>query len=430
MSQEEIYDAVIVGAGPAGAACAYTLAKAGREVVLLERGDAPGSKNVSGGRFYTYALDMLEPGLFEEAPLERRVTREQIMMLAGNRSVNIEYHDPSFNAPDRTPMSCTVLRARFDEWLAGKAEDEGALLACGVRVDDLLEQNGKVVGVRAGEDEMPARVVIAADGVNSLMAQKAGLIPEIQSAHVGVGVKEIIELPPETIEERFNLEQGEGAARVVLGCTNGVHGGGFLYTNSDCISLGCVFSPEQVTKRGRSVHDIFQEYKLHPSISSLLKGGETVEYGAHLVSEAGYRGIPQKLHKPGFMMIGDAAGTVINTGYTIRGIDLAIISGIAAARAILAASDPSEAGAGYLRELENLKLLPTMKAVDGYFDVLETEWLYDKAPLLAGDVFSSLFTVNNEVPQGMRKVMTGLLKKHGLSLWQLARFGFKGVRSI
>lgn len=430
MSQEQEFDAVIIGAGPAGAACAYRLAKAGREVVLLERGDAPGSKNVSGGRFYTYALDLLDPELIEEAPLERKVTCEQIMMLADDRSINIEYRDPSFNKPGQTPMSCTVLRARFDEWLATQAEEQGAMLACGVRVDDLIQENGKVVGVQAGDEEMRAKIIIAADGVNSLMAQKAGLIDEIPAHNVGVGVKEIIELPVKTIEERFQLKPEEGAARVVLGCTDGIHGGGSLYTNSDCISLGCVFSPEAVAQRGCSVHELFQQFKLHPAIHALIEDGETMEYGAHLVSEAGYRGVPGTLHKPGFLMVGDAAGTVINTGYTIRGIDLAILSGIAAAEAILAAPEASEAGPGYAAELESLKLLPIMKAVDGYFDIMETPWLYDRAPLLAGDLFHELFSVTHKVPRKLKKIVADGMRARELSWWQLLKLGFKGVRKI
>ncbi|NLB18627.1 MAG: FAD-dependent oxidoreductase, partial [Syntrophomonadaceae bacterium] len=96
MSEEEKYDAIIVGAGPAGSACAYTLAREGKSVLLIERGDTPGSKNVTGGRLYTYALEMLDKGLYEEAALERKVVHEQIMMLGGDRSITIDYHDPSY----------------------------------------------------------------------------------------------------------------------------------------------------------------------------------------------------------------------------------------------------------------------------------------------------------------------------------------------
>jgi electron transfer flavoprotein-quinone oxidoreductase len=430
LSNEDKFDAIIIGAGPAGSACAYTLAKEGKNVLMIERGDTPGGKNVTGGRLYSYALELLEPGLFEEAALERKVTHEQIMMLSGNRAISIDYHNPAFNEESKPPLSYTVLRASFDEWLAGKAEEIGAMVVCGIKVDELIEQDGKIVGVIAGDDEMYADVVIAADGVNSFLAQKAGLIPDISKETVGVGVKEVIELPAQSIEERFNLKADEGAARMLLGCTEGIHGGGFLYTNKDSISLGAVFMPEEAAHQQKSVHEIFQELKMHPSIYPSIEGGETIEYSAHLVSEAGWRGIPQKLYRDGFLMVGDAAGFVINTGYSIRGIDLAIVSGIAAARAIISASDVTAIGSSYLKELNNLKLLPTMKAVDGYFDILETNWLYDKVPNLANDIFDSLFSITGEVPPKISKSISGSIKANGLSIWQFIKLGIKGVRSL
>jgi electron transfer flavoprotein-quinone oxidoreductase len=217
---------------------------------------------------------------------------------------------------------------------------------------------------------------------------------------------------------------------MILGCTNGIHGGGFLYTNKNSISLGCVFMPEEAAKHKKSVHEIFQDMKMHPAIYPLIEGGQTIEYGAHLVSEAGCRGIPKKICREGFLMIGDAAGFVINTGYSIRGIDLAIVSGIAAARAIIAAQNTAAIGPLYMEELKKTKLIPTMKAVDGYFDILETPWIYDKVPNLANDVFNSLFTVTNEVPGSIRKNVIRLIKENGLSVWGLMKLGFKGVKSL
>lgn len=430
MSNEDKFDVIIVGAGPAGSACAYTLAKEGKTVLVIERGDTPGCKNVTGGRFYTYALEMLGQGLWEEAVLERKVTHEQIMMLSGEQSICIDYHNPFFNQDGKAPMSFTVLRASFDQWLADKAEEMGAIIACGIKVDELIEKDGKIIGVVASGDEMYADVVVAADGVNSFMAQKAGLIGDIKAEAVGVGVKEVIELPAKTIEQRFNLKEDEGSARMLLGCTEGIHGGGFLYTNKESISLGCVFTPEEVGHKKKSIHEIFQDMKMHPSIYPLIEGGETIEYSGHLVTEAGYRGVPKKLYREGFLMVGDAAGFVINTGYSIRGIDLAIISGIAAARAVIESTVTAEVGENYLKELNNLKLLPTMKAVDGFFDLLETPWIYDKIPNLAAGVFGNLFTVTGEVPGSIKKDIMKLIKQKGLSVWQFIKFGWKGMKAL
>lgn len=430
MSEEEKFDVIIIGAGPAGLSCAYILAKEGKNVLVVERGDTPGCKNVTGGRLYTYALDMLLPGLSEEAALERKVTHEQIMMLDKDRSINIDYHEPSFNADGQTAMSYTVLRANFDQWLAGKAEETGAVIVCGIKVDDLIEEEGKIVGIIAGEDRMYADYVVAADGVNSFMAQKAGLIGDVKTENLGVGLKEVIELPAKTIEERFNLKPEEGAARMILGCTEGVNGGAFLYTNKNSISLGCVFVLKEMAHHKKSVHDIFQDLKTHPSIYPLLEGGKPVEYGAHLVPEAGYRGVPKKLYREGFLMVGDAAGFVINKGYTIRGIDLAILSGIAAAKAIILAADPADIGIAYSKELQNVKLMQTMKAAEGFTGILEISRLFSTYPKLAADVFQTLFTVSGEVPRSLKKDVMELSKKNGLSVWQLLQDVWKGVRSV
>ncbi|CFX86782.1 Monooxygenase, FAD-binding [Syntrophomonas zehnderi OL-4] len=430
MSEADKMDVIIIGAGPAGIACAYILAQAGKEVLVIERAETPGAKNVTGGRLYTYALEMVDKGLTEEAVLERKITHEQIMILSQDKAISIDYHDPSFNREGQVPQSYSILRAQFDEWFAAKAEEIGAMVACGVKVDDLIEKDGKIIGVVAGEDEMYADVVIAADGVNSFMAQKAGLIKDISAHQVGVGIKEVIELPPDTIQERFNLKPDEGAARMILGCTEGIHGGGFLYTNRESISLGCVLMPEEAAAHGKSVHEIFQDLKMHPAIYPLIAGGESIEYGAHLVSEEGYRGIPQKIYREGFLMIGDAAGFVINTGYSIRGIDLAIVSGVAAARAVLNTSASDQVGPAYLQELKNIELLPTMQAVDGYADLLAIPRIYSSYPRIAVGVFERLFTVNGQKPNSLIKNTKEVIKSNGVSMWQLFKDVLRGYKSI
>src|SRR5271157_5043613 len=161
--EQDKFDAIVVGAGLAGCACAYALAREKKSVLLVERGVTAGSKNVSGGRLYTYALEMLEPGMYKRAPLQRKVVREQIMMLGENTATTIDYVDYGF-AEEAVPQSYTVLRAPLDEWFASEAETAGATFAAGVLVDHLLEKDGKIVGIKAGEDEMLADIVVAADG--------------------------------------------------------------------------------------------------------------------------------------------------------------------------------------------------------------------------------------------------------------------------
>ena len=166
---------------------------------------------------------------------------------------------------------------------------------------------------------------------------------------------------------------------------------------------------------------------MHPSVYPLIEGGKTVEYGAHLVREEGFRGIPKKLYRDGLIVIGEAAGFVVNIGYTIRGIDLAIVSGVAAARAVISGKNP---GPEYLEELNQIKLLPSMKAVDGYFDLLDIHRLYSTYPKVAAGVFNKMYTIGTDVPVSIKKGIWNVLKENRLSLWQLAKDGIRGFRSI
>lgn len=426
MSDEEKFDAIIIGAGPAGSACAYVLAREGKNVLLIERGDSPGSKNVTGGRLYTYALELVEPGLYKEAALERKVVREQIMMLSDKTGVTIDYYDEK--ADDDIPQSFTVLRANFDQWFADKAEAQGAMIACGIKVDDLIEKDGKIVGVKAGEDEMYADIVIAADGVNSLMGQKAGLKKEWTGHEVGVGAKEIIELPEKTIQNRFAVGKGEGAARTILGQTGQVQGGGFIYTNKTSISLGVVLSPQALAEQDRSLADIYQDFKMHPAIYPLIEGGTTVEYSGHLVPENGWNSVPKKLYRDGFMMVGDAAGFCINTGTMIRGIDLAIVSGAAAAKAILAA-EGSGIGEKYMQNLEEMSLIPTMKLFAGWPQITSIPRMTKEYPDLMNEALEYMFHVDGKVPEKMTKALRSITKKH-VGMCQMISDGWRGFRAI
>jgi electron transfer flavoprotein-quinone oxidoreductase len=426
MAEDKI-DAIVVGAGPAGCACAYALVKQGKAVLLLERGNTAGSKNVSGGRLYTYALELLEPGMYKRAPLQRKIVREQIMMLNKRGATTVDYFNPDFG--DEVPQSYSVVRASLDEWFAGEVEALGAMVASGVVVDGLIEENGKIVGIRSGEEEMRADVVVAADGVNSLLGQKAGLFPEVSSHSVGVGVKETIELPDNLINARFGVTNEEGAARIAIGCTEGISGGAFLYTNKGSISLGIVFTPEQAAKQERHIQDIFQDFKTHPAIQTLIEGGTSVEYGAHLVPELGLSGIPKRLHREGMLVVGDAAKFGINTGLIIRGMDLAIVSGLAAAQAILKSTSTAETGPLYMQQLEELLLMANQRAYRNFHNIFDISRIFNTYPNLANDAMQFLFTVDGKTPTPMLKGLLGVIGKNA-SFGQMAADGWKAYRSL
>ena len=429
---EEKVTAIIVGAGPAGSTAAYILAKEGHDVVLVERGTTPGSKNMYGGRMYSHALNRIMPGFWEEAPIERPIAQETVTFLNGGRSVSISCQNMDWTAGPY--HSFTLLRAEFDAWLAGKAEEAGAMLACGIRVDELLMDGEKVIGIRAGEDEMLADVVIAADGVNSILAQKAGWAKIFSPHQVATGVKQIIELPAETISQRFQVAGNDGAARLFVGdCSNGMMGGGFLYTNKSSISLGLVINVGELRRSQVKLPDIVEDFKNNPHIAPLIDGGEVAEFSAHLVPEAGLAMMP-KLYGDGMIVAGDAAGFVLNLGYTVRGMDFAVASGEAAARTVMEArerNDFSERQLGrYMDFLRQSFVLRDLEAYQKMPQFLENERMYKAYPEFVTGLAGKLFTVDGAPHASLLRMAMDQMKESGISLMQLVRDGWKGAKSL
>jgi len=329
-------DVVIAGGGLAGLACAYRLADKGLQVIVVERGDFPGSKNVTGGRLYLMPVRSLAGDMLDDAPFERKVVRERWSLLGKGNSLNIDFTGERFRGEDH---SYTLLRARFDRWLSEKLMSKGVFVIPKYRVDDLLWEGDSVAGIKAGSEEIAAHVVVAADGALSFMAEKAGLRPKMAPKNYAVGMKEIIELSEEKINDRFNVGSGEGCAQLFLGdVTQGIFGGGFLYTNRDTVSIGIVAGIQGLMKRVPPVeaHALMDAFKEKYEIKRLLDGGNLVEYSAHIIPEGGYNGI-SKLYGNGIVVVGDAAGFALNMGVTVRGMEFAIASGIIAAETIIAA---------------------------------------------------------------------------------------------
>lgn len=426
---EERFDAIVVGAGPAGSVAAYCMAKEGLNVLLIERGNTPGSKNMTGGRLYAHSLHKIIPNFWEEAPVERKVTREMVTFLTDQSAISLDVKSERLN---ESP-SFTVLRSEFDSWLADKAEEAGAILATGIRVDKLILKDGKVQGVVCGEDEMLSNVVIAADGVNSLLAQKAGLRGELSPEHVATGAKTVIELPRNVIEERFNLNGEAGAAQLFVGeCTHGLQGGGFLYTNLSSISLGLVVTAGEFAHTEFRIADLMEDFKMHPAIQQLIEGGKTVEYSAHLVPEGGLSMMPT-LVTDGLLIVGDAAGLVLNTGYMVRGMDLAIASGEAAAHAVISANqigDYTKNGLSlYQKELENGFVLQDLNTYSKAPGFMENHRIFRKYPQMVEDLMIRLFSIDGTPARPLRKELMGMIKEHS-SILEISKDVWKGVKAF
>lgn len=427
------YDVIVVGAGPAGITAAYLLAKAGLEVVVFERGEFPGEKNMFGGAFYGSMLNQIVPNYWEEAPLERFLTRKVVTFLSEDSCVSVDVKNRNFGHPPYNGF--TVRRARFDRWYAQKAVEAGALLVTRTVVDDLLYRDGRVAGVRVRRDEgeLWADVVIAADGVNSLLAQKAGLRRELNPTHVNLGIKEVIQLPQRTIEERFNLAGNEGLANEFVGGLEGnVHGGAFLYTNTDSLSVGIVAQLPSLQQNRSKIYDLLEGFKSHPMIHELVKDGVAKEYSAHLVPEAGLHMMPQ-LYTDGMLVVGDAAGFVLATGLYLEGVNYAMASGMAAAKTVqeaVARRDFGKSSLGrYKKLLEENGVLTDLRTFKRAPEFIGNPRLHTLYPRLACDLAESMFAVDGQprpklLPLARRKL------RGQISMRQLLKDGLEAGRSL
>lgn len=433
MSEEENYDfdVIVVGGGVAGNVCAYLLAQEGHEVLLIERGVEPGSKNLSGGVFYCRVMQEIFPNFLEEAPLERVITRNCLSFLNPTSAVNVDYWDARLAEPVN---AVTVLRAKFDPWLAQQCEEAGVTIMPGIKVDELVQESGRFVGVRAGEDELRARVIVAADGVNSFLARYAGIREQEPMEHLAVGVKSVIKLGEEKIRERFNLTGNEGAAYAVVGdCTQGVAGGGFMYTNKDSVSIGIVARLDDLKKKDKASSDLHDHFLEHPAIKPFIEGGELLEYGCHLVAEGG-AAMQHDLVRPGLVIIGDAAGFTLNTGFTVRGMDLAAGSARAAAKAIdaaLKAGDYSQASLeGYVREYEESFVGKDMRTYAKAPKFLENDEMYGKLGEMAAEVLYGIYNLDLTPRKHLLPTALGAIKATGLKMTRLVKIGLEAVRAM
>lgn len=425
------YDAIVVGAGLAGSTAAYCMAQYGLNVLVVERGDSAGSKNVTGGRLYGHSLEKIFPNFAAEAPVERKVVRERISMMTDESCFTMDFGSEQFK--DKASASYTVQRAEFDAWLAGKAEAAGCDVVCPATADDLLkDEQGKVIGILSGEDELTAEVVLLADGVNSLLAQKAGLRKEISPHHVAVGVKEVVELPEDVINNRFNLKSGEGIAHLFAGSVSrGLVGGGFLYTNKNSLSVGMVMTVASLGKSADRLPDLMEAFRESPPLKPLLKDGKLVEYSAHLVPEGGLDMIPQ-LSADNLLVLGDAAGFCLNLGFTVRGMDYAIESGRQAALTVLEAKKKGDYSnavlSGYRGRLHSTFVLQDMETYKHAPAFIEhSPRMFKEYPELVENIFADMFTV--EGPSRLMKDKT-LARVRETGMFHLALDGLRASRAL
>ncbi|CAM3682991.1 FAD-dependent oxidoreductase [Mesobacillus zeae] len=393
----EKFDVIVVGAGPAGTSCAFVCAKNGLNVLLIERGEYPGSKNVMGGVLYRKQMEELIPEFWKEAPLERPVIEQRFWMMDKESVVQFGYKGLEWGQEPYNNF--TVLRAQFDQWFARKAVETGALLINETVVTECIVENGKVIGVRTDrpDGEVYADVVVLADGVNSLLGKQLGFHKEFRPDEVALTVMEVVNLPKEKINDRFNLEENQGCTVEIFGdSTKGNLGTAFLYTNKDSLNIGVGTTLSSMIKAKLKPYDLLDYLKTHPMVKPYLEGGESAEYLAHLIPEGGYRSVP-KVAGNGVVVVGDAA-QLVNAIHR-EGSNMAMSSGKMAAEAIIEAKkDDNYSEASLNRYKDALYGSFIMKDLEKYKDAAHIfekhpQYLRDYVPMM-NRAASKFFTVD------------------------------------
>ncbi len=433
MAEEEKFDAVVVGAGPAGSAAAITMAKAGLQVALLERGARAGAKNVMGGILYNHYLEEIVGDEWKQAPLERPIIEERRWLMTADAAIGIDYKNLRNK---EKPHSYSVLRARFDAWFADQAEKAGAMVVPETVVDRLIVKNNRVVGVGTGRgDDLYAEVVVICEGIGlgtglleKTVINGKPLRRKLRPDEVAMAVKEIVQLDSGLIEERFNCDPGEGCTIECFGdSTMGMSGFMFIYTNKDTLSVGGGALLSEFNKTLRTPNDLMEHFKQHPAVKPLLRGTQTVEYLAHLIPEGGHRGIP-KVSGPGYLVCGDAA--MLSNPVHREGSNLAMASGRLAGETVIRCKESGDFSerrlAEYRGRLDHSWIMADMKKYDKAVPLLEHNPQLLTSDLQVADrALDEFFRVDGTSKWEKQSKILKMVRKHGLF-----RLGMDGLKSL
>ena len=278
----EKYDVAIIGGGSAGLAALKELSRLGLQAVVLEAGKPIGSKSVTGGILYSKTYpdakvynveDIYGESFLSEAPLERKITGYYLNAVSGNKAYTVDLTD---GHNYHTNFAYSVLMAKMNRWFAEQAEEEAAKvgggIVSGVHVRNIVWQNGKTIVEIDELEPIEVKAVIAADGVNSEAALITGARQKFEPESLYQGVKSVVRLPEDIIDERYELKDDEGIAHLFAGdISRGHNGGGFLYTNKDTLSVGVVYHLDSLIKSPIEPYALLDSFLRIPLVGNYIK---------------------------------------------------------------------------------------------------------------------------------------------------------------
>ena len=361
-------DVLIIGAGPSGLAASIHLAdilkKTGqnKRILLIEKGRSVGSHILSGAVVKPQVFRELLPETdFSEIPFNAKVTKDTTIFLFENRSIALPFHMPYMS----NKGNYTASLGQICRYLAGKAEERGVEIYTGFAVDEILYKDGKVIGAKTKDTgidhhghklenfqagtRVEAKVTIFAEGtrgsLTKMLIRKFDLENGRNAQVYSLGCKELWSVP------EGNIKPGEVYHTMGYPLDNDEFGGGFIYgLNENKVAVGLVVGLDYPDPTF-DVHDAFQIWKKTSFVSSILKGGRLVEYGAKTLPEGGFYAIP-KLFTDNALIVGDSAGLLAMPA--LKGIHLAVTSGMLAARATANALSKGDTSENSLQEYETL----------------------------------------------------------------------------
>jgi len=357
-------DVLIVGAGPAGLACAIELAQLAKgastelSIGVLEKAAALGEHSLSGAVVNPRAFRELFPDMQDsDLPFRAPVRKEAVYLLTAESRLRFPTPPTMRNKGNYIASLCEIVR-----WLGEKAEALGVNVFTGFPGASLLVDGPRVVGVRTAAsgldrdgrplatylapNDLAAKVTVLAEGTRGMLSQAWCTWQQVTAANpqlFALGVKELWETrhPLDRIIHTLGWPLPRDA-----------FGGSFMYPLApNLVALGLVVGLDY-RDGALDVPSLFQRMKLHPLFRRYLEGGEMVEWGAKTIPEGGYHSVPARRSGDGVVILGDAAGFVDVP--SLKGIHYAMQSGMLAARAILGALQAGDVSPARLADYDRM----------------------------------------------------------------------------